>query len=453
MTTIHNEFDNLNDLSATKDFEQSQIKEKGVLDIPMLYQEYSAIENQIDKDNQNLSEATLFASELSNAKVVNRNDALALESISNGIAVLPHVNSYTHEYTIVNYDITMESAFQVMKEFGKNVIKSIYDYILKTIQHLTEQVKNLFKSEKYVNDPAKQSEVKKNAKEVTRALGMSSEVVSNVVHQLSAENRDARLVRINKELRAYLYPEYKELGIISIGGDINLDLLIDEMCEYRLKKFYTESWKAIMGRDVVYKNLVDYYYNVLCTQVTQLVHNTTEIFAGDLNEPPAFSYNSRLFSDLPLQMTDFAEKHTTHKTKSNQISNADEVFKVLSSEILTDVKRMCELVSVQPLDDPRILIGFDTEWLSSMFSTDYKKFYDEIKDSYGEVNRAYRKVESQLKTMHPDRSLAIKNVFADWVVINRMNMTVITVRRSADSLWHMTRKTMVDVRRVLEIFS
>lgn len=453
MNGILNEFEDISETSDAKKFEQSQEREKNILEVPVAYQEFDKIEHELDGHVQSLNEVGIFASQLENYRTVSQGDALALESMCGDAIVLPNIKSYTQEASYVNYRATLESVWSTIKDFSVKVAKSMWAFILKTIEYLTSKFAEWLGLEEYNTNDVAQSRTETKVQDIKKATENYDNVVTVKVEKLNADKRDKRNVRINKELRELLYPKYTELAILSLGGEINGQLLIDEICEQRLKPKFTTTWKLILEKDESLKALIHAYDHIVSQTVWQVSFNSKEALEGDLNDPPPNIPTGQVFDVVPDALIDFSQEHTTYRTQPSQVYQKAERYKVITSEIMNMSKEMCSKNLIHPLPQPRTILDFDIDWLSGLHLQSDNDWLKSLVKEYKEFKNIYRKQEPLMKNYHPDRQTALKMAYNDWTVINRMIMTTLNFRQSSEMLWGLIENTMNDIKKVLDILS
>lgn len=423
MTDINTVFDNQTSISGAKDFEQSKEKELGIFDVPLAYQEYDEIQSEIDSDEHSLSEVTSFAKQFDDARVVRRDDIVALESIVGHLESLPHRSSYTEEYSLVNYQITQENIFVTVTRMAGKIVKKIWEFIVNTLESVRRFILELFNKDHYASDKATQAKIIKQVEQVAVKVETSQATVQANVQKLDDAQVKARIVRINKDLRSLLYPKFKELGVLSRGGDIDANMLIDEMCEQRLKPFYTSFLKGVYEKDDNLKNLVNLYLRSVTGEIELLSNRTSEIFKGDLTQPPENPY-VRVFTTVPEQVVDYIKAFGQLTVDPARIFNLDDQYKVMSGEAYQIAKASASIANTFDLPEPRTLMKLDLNWLGDLFDNPAGTTSSELKLKFETAKKSYRKIQVNFNDIDPEAKDAVNGVYADWITINKMILTL-----------------------------
>lgn len=431
MPDINTQFDNLTGVSEAKNFDQSQTQELGTLDVPDMYQEFEVIEHEIDRNSQSTSEISLFAEKLNDAKVVRREDVYAFESLVGKVENLPHINSYTMDYSMVNYQITQENVFVAVNKFVANLAKMIWKYITTAYSFVKTQLGNAFRRLAYVDDPVKQQTVKKTvvvAKEKETAAPTT--VVAKVDSQ-SAPANAARITYIHKALRKLLYPRFNELGALSLGGEVNITLLVDEMCVQRLQTFYSTFLKAIYERDMVLKNTVAFLTRRINSDFLQIVNKTTELFKQDISERPVQPYE-KLYQEVPEQLTDFLE-HFGSKNMTKTVSN--DVYKDRIDAAHNLAKNMTSIAITHDLPDKRVILALDLDWMGELFNENITAIGRDIQSQYADMAKSYKIIERNSSNIHPDVQVDMMLLYSDWIILNKMATMLAVFRARTDAIY------------------
>lgn len=430
MTTTSNEFDNLTDVNQAKDFEQSQKKDTNVLDVPELYQEFDTVEHDIDNGVHSLNEVSIFADKLQDARVVCKNDAIALESLIGELSELPHLNSYTQDYSLVNYHITQESAVSAVLKAFKSILKKIYNYIQLTIEYIKQMLTKIFKKNSYTDSSKKQNEVKKTLATAKTKVATTQTPSNAVKSEKDDKARAARVVAINKQLRNLLYPKFNELSILSLGGEININLLVDEMCHQRLKPFYSTFFKAIYERDLVLKNTVSLLARRIESDFGILVTKTTDLFSQDITQPPTTPYD-RMYSLVPEQLIDFVNQFSSVKYESND----SDVYGSIMSDTLDIAKKISSIAITHELPEDRAILNLDLDWLGELFDTNTNSLGQDIQQQFSKLSKEYKIIERNADKVHSELRANIMKLYSDWMVINKMAITLAIFRSRTDSIY------------------
>ena len=423
MTDINTVFENQTGISGAKDFEQSKEKELGIFDVPVAYQEYDEIQSEIDNDEHSLSEVTTFAKQFNDAQVVRRDDIVALESLVGELESLPHLNSYTQEYSLVNYQITQENIFVTVTRMAGKIVKKIWEFIVNTLDSARRFIMELFNKNHYATDKASQEKIIKEVAKVAVKVESSQAVVQSKVQKMDDAQVKARIVRINKDLRALLYPKFKEIGVLSRGGDIDANMLIDEICEQRLKPFYTSFLKGVYEKDDNLKNLITLYLRSVTTEIELLSNRTKEIFEADLTQPPASPY-VRVFTTVPEQVLDYIKTFGQLSVDPARIFNIDDQYKVMSGEAYQIAKASASISNTFDLPEPRTLLKLDLNWLGELFDNPAGATSNELKLKFETAKKSYRKIQVNFDNIDPQAKDAVNGVYADWITINKMILTL-----------------------------
>lgn len=431
MTDINTQFDNLTSVSSVKNFDQSQTQELGTLDVPDMYQEFEVIEHEIDRNSQSTSEISLFAEKLSNAKVVRREDVYAFESLVGNVASLPHINSYTMDYSMVNYQVTQESVFVAVNKFVANLAKMIWKYITAAYGFVKTQLGNAFKRLAYVDDPVKQQTVKKTAVVAKEKETAAPTTVVAKVDSQSAPANAARMVYIHKALRKLLYPRFNELGALSLGGEVNISLLVDEMCAQRLKTFYSTFLKAIYERDIVLKNTVAFLTRRINSDFLQIVNKTTELFKQDISHSPVQPY-AKLYQEVPEQLTDFLE-HFGSKNMTK--SSSKDLYKDRIDTACDLVRTMTSIAITHDLPEKRVILALDLDWMGELFNENITAIGRDIQSQYVDMTKSYKIIERNSSNIHPDVQVDMMALYSDWIILNKMATMLAVFRARTDAIY------------------
>lgn len=429
--SINTEFDNLNDVSDVKDFDQSQVKEPNILETPDVYQEFDEIEHEVNRQTHAVNEVSLFTEKLTDAQVVRRDDVLALESLVGELESLPHINSYTLDLSLVNYQVTQESAVGAVVKFVVKLAKQIMQYIVTAFNFIKTQAANMLRRSSYVDDTAKQEDVKENVKKadtkVKDAPGKADAVKTNSTDVKNA----ARIVKINKDLRKLLYPKFTELGSLSLGGDINVNLLVDEMCIQRLKPFYSTFFKSVYERDIVLKNILSFLTRRVNSDFALIVTRTEELFKLDITQPPPIRY-TKLYDDVPEQLIEFI----THYNTGLNLSNGSNDHYGDAVTVAHNIARSITSIAVtHELPEPRAILKIDLDWLSDLFDDNLNIVSNDIQSKFDSMKKSFKILEKNTASLHPAIQKDIMTLYSDWITINKM-VTVITVFRArADAIY------------------
>lgn len=448
MTDINNEFDNLTGLSDVKNFDQSQVEELNKLNVPQAYQEFNEIEHELNRGQHSLSEITTFAEQFTEAKVVKRDDVLALESLIGDLSTLPHLNSYTEEYSLVNYQVTQESVYATVVKYAKKAMKAIYDFIMKTIEYISENMFRILGIANYTNDTSSQDVVTGHLTELSQLIEDSTGKITDSLSKLNEEQIAIREVRINKELRALLYPRFNELGVLSRGGNINVGLLIDEMCEQRFKPFYNTLFKAVHERDKDLKDLISLYTRTVQSKLLTLAINTTKVWESDHTKEPDFTY-SRSYAEAAEEQINFLANFNTGSVRAAQVNDSQDEFKVLASAVFETVTEMTDIRNTHDLPSPRVLLDMDMYYLTALFDSGVHSTNREVENSFKDVKRAYRVKQSDRENIHPLANDNINNIYADWISVNRMVLTTVLLTKRINALWsNISNMTDISIKAI-----
>lgn len=421
MDDISTEFDNLTGLSDAKDFEQSNDPEVSIFDVPMVYQEFDHIENEIDNSGHKLNELGTYADRLQEARVVRRDDVLALESIIGDLQALPHINSYTEEYSFVNYRVTQESVFGKVREVVGNVLKWVWEFILKSLEFVYKHLKGLFNPVKYKNTPKERTKTKRKQEKAQEATQKVSQVVKQKTQQATPEVNTQRIDRINKKLRALLYPAFTELEVLSQGGDINPDLLIDEMCEQRFAAFYTTFFKAIYENDYVLSDFIKLYSNMVNNDVTHLSRRTEGFEQNDMTQPLSEAYIPH-YTAAPEQLKAYLQKYASGELPQGQVKDESREFRTLATIAHTTATNMVSIKLTHNLPEPRTLLKLDLDWLA-VLDTVTMKTVDNIESNYSRLKKLKAKANVRYPDVHPDNKASVTDLYNDWLVLNKAMLT------------------------------
>lgn len=421
MDDINTEFDNLSGLSDVKDFDQSNDPEVSIFDIPVVYQEFDHIENEIDNSAHKLNELDSYATRLQDAQVVRRDDVLALESIIGELKALPHINSYTDEYSFVNYQVTQESVFGKIREVVGSTLKWVWEFILKSLEFVTKHLKALFHPVKYKNTPKERTKTKHKQAKAQEATQKVTQVVKQKTQQATPEANTQRVNRINKKLRDLLYPAFTELEVLSQGGDINPDLLIDEMCEQRFAAFYTTFFKAIYENDFVLSDFIKLYGGMLNNDVTHLARRTEGFEQNDLTAPLSEAYIPH-YTRAPEQLKVYLEKYAGSELPQGQIKDDAREFRTLATIAHATASDMVSIKLTHDLPEPRTLLKLDLDWLAILDSVTMKTV-DNIESNYARLKKIKAKAYVKYPDVHPDNKASVTDLYNDWLVLNKAMLT------------------------------
>lgn len=452
MTDINTVFENQTGISGAKDFEQSKEKELDIFDVPVAYQEYDEIQSEIDNDEHSLSEVTTFAKQFNDARVVRRDDIVALESLVGELESLPHRNSYTQEYSLVNYQITQENIFVTVTRMAGKIVKKIWEFIVNTLDSVRRFIMELFNKDHYATDKASQEKIIKEVAKVAVKVESSQAVVQSKVQKMDDAQVKARIVRINKDLRALLYPKFKEIGVLSRGGDIDANMLIDELCEQRLKPFYTSFLKGVYEKDDNLKNLITLYLRSVTSEIELLSNRTKEIFEADLTQPPASPY-VRVFTAVPEQVLDYIKTFGQLSVDPARIFNIDDQYKVMSGEAYQIAKASASISNTFDLPEPRTLLKLDLNWLGELFDNPAGATSNELKLKFETAKKSYRKIQVNFDNIDPQAKDAVNGVYADWITINKMILTLAVLQARISAIMSNVESMTRLIDKVLNIIN
>lgn len=433
MTNINTEFENQTSISGAKDFEQSKERDMNILEVPLAYQEFDEIQSEIHNDEHSLSEVSNFASQFADAKVVRQDDIVALESLVGKLEALPHRNSYTQEYSVVNYQITQENIFVTVTRMAGKIVKKIWEFIVNTLEMAKRFIVELFNKDYYASDKATQAKIVKQVATVTTKVDASQAVVVANTQKLDDKQAAARIVKINKDLRTLLYPKFSELGVLSRGGDINAVMLVDEMCEQRLKPFYSAFLKGVYEKDINLKNFIMLYLRSVTGQIELLSTRTTEIFKADLTQPPASPY-VRVFTEVPEQVLEFIKSYGQLTVDPARIFNISDQYKVMAGEAYNTARASTSIANTFDLPEPRALMKLDLDWLSDLFTDPAGGTANELKLKFESAKKNYRSIQVNFDNIDPAAKAAVDDVYADWITINKMILTLAVLRTRISSI-------------------
>lgn len=448
MSDVHTEFDNLSGLNDAKYFEQSNDVEPGIFDVPKAFQEFDKIEHEIDRSNQSFDEISLFSNKLKHSRVIRRDDALALESIMGKLENMPHLNSYTTEYTKVNYTITQESIFGKITSVLGDILSSIWNFILNTMSNMAAYVKGLFNKNRYSQATAQNAVIKKQV--VVNNIVTTNPTAPPVSNSktLTPEQKDIHNDRINRELRNLLYPKFSELSVLSLGGEINGSLLIDEMCEQRFKSFYTKFYNALYHKESTLLDYGNFTASFLTREVGSLSEETLKFILSDLTVPTPEKYINRYFT-VDERIKEFVKVYsntnTLHVKTLKANTNEFKVYTILAYEVASEIT---SLTSVMEMPESRTLLNLDLKWI---FDID-KITVDIITDI--EVN--YKKLKKLNLTkdgsVHVDNKDSIRNMYSDWFILNKtmlVNAMFYTRLNSTISNFEMLMDYIIKTNKIL----
>ena len=451
MTLISNEFDNLTGVSDTKDFEQSKTKALNVFDVPQSYQEFDTVESEIEKGLHSIGEMSSFANKLKAARVINRDDALSLESIIGTLEQLPHINSYTKEYSLVNYEVTCENVFVNISKFVAKVAMAIWKFIMDTIDYVKDYYVRVFKKDTIVTNPAKQHKLSTTIAKTKEAVVASQPTVIEKVKVLTPEQEAARNVRINKQLRALLDRKFSNLASLGRSGPVNAVLLVDEICEQQLKPFYTVFLNALYERDPDIKYLIKLYSQVMSDGFQHMSAKLVEVFGGDVTQPPPAVYHKQ-FNTVPTQLTDFLTKYGNVAALPQKVPDSEQ-WRITAIEVFETAKRITSIATVIDLPEPRALLAIDVEWIGDVFADSNMSIERELKITYDTVKRNYRELQKDFNTMDPDVKANMKASYSDWMVLNKVCFTLAIFRARAEAIMNNTEVTLDYASKAIDIIN
>lgn len=479
MDDINTEFDNLTGLSAVKDFDQGQDEAVSVFDVPQIYQEFDHVENEIDKTEQTFNEVKAYSDKLTSAQVIRRDDVLALESIISDLSALPHVNSYTAEYSIVNYKITQESVFSKLKKVTGDILKAVWEFILKGLEYVFNHLKNLFNPKKYKNNPkdrerviveqnkAKEAAqrasdaVKKRRSDDTTKANTTSTTSGPVSTPLDANNpttdntlsdkEKERIVKLNRDLRSLLYPAFGELAVLSQGGDINPELLIDEMCEQRFAMFYTTFFKAMYEKDHVVADFLRLYTRVMNNDVGVLSGRTEGFLSNDLTKPLSEKYISH-YNEAPEQLKEFVKKYGGNNVPAGEVKDPSKEFRAYVILAHTVSSNMVSIRDTHTLPEPRALLNMDLGWLSILDGVTDKTLKS-IDENYKNLKKIKSKSNVRYPDIDPSNKASVTLLYNDWLVLNRAMMTTSLYLARINAITNNYLTLMKYINRTSDLFA
>lgn len=414
MNEINTEFDNLSGLNDAKVFDQSHDSDPSIFDVPQAFQEFDTIEHEISRGEETLHEVSLFSDRLNHARVVRREDAIALESIVGELNSLPHIYSYTEDYSLVNYTITQESVFGKIKEVVGGILSAVWNFIITTLSSISSHIKGLFKKNKYSASPAAQKQVIATQEKVNTKPAQVKVEQQKVVQKSSSEDLTKRNDRINKELRTLLYPQFSELTTLSRGGTISVDLLIKEMCDYRFKAFYSVFFDAMYTKD---NTLLDYGIlnsNLMNNDLDPLAQATSDFVDQDLTTPATSEYMVR-YSQAPEQLKAYVKKFGASRLPQGTVVDQTIEFKAYATiayDVTRDITSIARLVD---LPDSTVLLMMDLKWLFDLDKVG-DRILTAIDDNFKKLKKL--KIDSD-KTIDPSNKDSIKRLYNDWFIMNK----------------------------------
>ena len=461
MTDITKEFDNLSSVMGdVKDFDQSKEEGLNLFDVPAAYQEFDEIENQIDTDNQVFDEINLYSNRLRQSQVVRRDDVLALESIAGSLESLPHINSYTQEYSLVNYTVTQESVFARLREVTGDILKGIWTFILNSLKHIYDHVKGLFISKAYSNPTKFREEVKKTQtkaqesvkKAQGKSAGTSDVVVVTTVSITSSHNvndNSQRVNKINVKLRSLLYPAFSELKVLSRGGDINVDLLIDEMCEQRFKHFYTTFFKAIYEKDYIVPDFLRLYTKMMNDDVSILARRTQDFHAMDLSKPLSDQYAPQ-YTVAPEQIKEFVKAYGAAHKPHGEVIDQDKEFKIMASIAYAAARDMVNIRVTHDLPEPRTILNLDLDSLAILDVVTVKTV-ENIDKNYKQLRKVKSEASAKYSNIAPENKPSVNSIYSDWLILNRAMMTTTLFLTRINSITKNYKTLMDYIIKVVDI--
>ena len=415
MNEINTEFDNLSVLNDAKVFDQSHDSDPSIFDVPQAFQEFDIIEHEISRGEETLNEVSLFSDRLNHARVVRREDAVALESIVGELNTLPHLYSYTEDYSLVNYTVTQESIFGKIKEVVGGILSAVWNFIITTLSSISAHVKGLFKKNKYSQSPSAQKQaVDKQAKLHTKTAEAKAQQTSSATAPVSRVDPSKRIERINKELRSLLYPQFSELTTLSRGGEISIDLLIKDMCEYRFKAFYSVFFDAMFNKDNVLLDYGNLNSNLMINDLDPLSQATSDFVGQDLTIPIATTYAVR-YAQAPEQLKAYVQKFgATRLPQGNIVDPANEFkgYTAIAYDVTRDITSIARTVE---LSDPTAILHMELQWLFDLDKVGNKVLVS-IDDNFKKLKKL--KVDSD-KTIDPSNKDNIKKLYNDWFIMNK----------------------------------
>lgn len=444
MTDITKEFDNLSSVMGDiKDFDQSKEEGLNLFDVPAAYQEFDEIENQIDTDNQVFDEINLYSNRLRQSQVVRRDDVLALESIAGSLESLPHINSYTQEYSLVNYTVTQESVFARLREVTGDILKGIWTFILNSLKHIYDHIKGLFISKAY-SDPTKfREEVKKTQTDAQDAVGKVGDVSNDQFEDKQRENR------INAKLRSLLYPAFSELKVLSRGGNINVDLLIDEMCEQRFKYFYTTFFKAIYEKDYIVPDFLRLYTKMMNDDVAVLTRRTQDFHAMDLAKPLSDQYAPQ-YTVAPEQIKEFVKAYGAAHKPPGEVIDQDKEFKIMASIAYAAARDMVNIRVTHDLPEPRTILNLDLDSLAILDVVTVKTV-ENIDKNYKQLRKVKSEASAKYSNIDSENKPSVNSIYSDWLILNRAMMTTTLFLTRINSITKNYKTLMDYIIKVVDI--
>lgn len=444
MTDITTEFDNLSSVMGdVKDFDQSKEEGLNLFDVPAAYQEFDEIENQIDTDNQVFEEINLYSNRLRQSQVVRRDDVLALESIAGSLESLPHINSYTQEYSLVNYTVTQESVFARLREVTGDILKGIWTFILNSLKHIYDHVKGLFISKAYSNPTKFREEVKKTQTDAQNAVGKVGGISNDQFEDKQRENR------INAKLRSLLYPAFSELKVLSRGGNINVDLLIDEMCEQRFKHFYTTFFKAIYEKDYIVPDFLRLYTKMMNDDVDVLTRRTQDFHAMDLSKPLSDQYAPQ-YTVAPEQIKEFVKAYGAAHKPPGEVIDQDKEFKIMASIAYAAARDMVNIRVTHDLPEPRTILNLDLDSLAILDVVTVKTV-ENIDKNYKQLRKVKSEASAKYSNIAPENKPNVNSIYSDWLILNRAMMTTTLFLTRINSITKNYKTLMDYIIKVVDI--
>ena len=450
MTNINTEFENQSTLSGVKDFDQSQDKELDILEVPLAYQEFDVIEHEIATHENSLNEVSQFAERFSDARVVRQDDIIALESLVGKLEALPNLNSYTQDYSLVNYQITQENIIVTVAKLAAKVLKAIFEFIVRTLDAGRKFIVELFDKDHYASDTATQAKIIKNVSTVTAKVEANQGVVTEKVNTLTDAQVKARIVRINKELRNLLYPTFKELGVLSRGGDINAKILVDEICEQRLKPFYSKFLDGVYHKDVNLKSFIDVYLGSISNHFDSLVLKTDDLFKSDLTQAPVNPY-TRVFTTTPPEVITYIKTYGTLTTEPSRILREKDQYKVMAAQAYQTATTATSIANVLDLPEPRTLLALDLDWLSGLFDVNVASISKDLKLRFQATKKSYRNTQVNFDNINPVAKESVNEIYADWITVNKMILTLGVMRLRVSAIMHNVEKTTAIINKAIDI--
>ena len=444
MTDITTEFDNLSSVMGdVKDFDQSKEEGLNLFDVPAAYQEFDEIENQIDTDNQVFEEINLYSNRLRQSQVVRRDDVLALESIAGSLESLPHINSYTQEYSLVNYTVTQESVFARLHEVTGDILKGIWTFILNSLKYIYDHVKGLFISKVYSNPTKFREVVKKTQTDAQNAVGKVGGISNDQFEDKQRENR------INAKLRSLLYPAFSELKVLSRGGNINVDLLIDEMCEQRFKHFYTTFFKAIYEKDYIVPDFLRLYTKMMNDDVDVLTRRTQDFHAMDLSKPLSDQYAPQ-YTVAPEQIKEFVKAYGAAHKPPGEVIDQDKEFKIMASIAYASARDMVNIRVTHDLPEPRTILNLDLDSLAILDVVTVKTV-ENIDKNYKQLRKVKSEASAKYSNIAPENKPNVNSIYSDWLILNRAMMTTTLFLTRINSITKNYKTLMDYIIKVVDI--